>query len=110
MSASKILTQLRFGQRPPAGAQAPPPPPAAPPPRLALLADSDPEDEAPPESESWEEDDDVLDPRFDWRRNTRRGRKSRKNYSAFLADRIRSDERAARLARDPGDNGGPDLG
>jgi len=76
---------------------------------------SDSEEEAPPESVIWEaesdgEAPDILDPKYDWRRNSRRGKKSRKNYSAFLAERIRENEDSIRSEREAQGGGeGPDF-
>jgi hypothetical protein len=126
MSASKMLSQLRGRS----GAQPSNPAPVAP--RVernpviteetkefvkkAMGRDTDSEDEAPPQSKAWEMDSDddsapdILDPKFDWRRDSRRGRRSRKNYSMFLADRIRENENEMRREREAQDEGrGPDF-
>jgi hypothetical protein len=76
---------------------------------------TDSEEDAPPESVAWEMDSDsedapdILDPKFDWRRGSRRGRKSRKNYAMFLADRIRENEEEHRKEREVQDGDGPDF-
>jgi hypothetical protein len=45
------------------------------------------DDEIPPKSVVWKEEDgidDIMDPKFDWRRETRKGRKSRDNFTNYL--------------------------
>lgn len=85
--------------------------------KKALGDSSDSEDEPPPpESVVWELDSktgaapDVLDEKYIWDRSKRRGQRSRKNYSSFLASRIRANEDALREERETqGGDGGPDF-
>jgi hypothetical protein len=77
---------------------------------------SDSEEDAPPESKVWEISSDeegapdILDPKYDWRRESRRGKRSRKNYSKFLADRIRENEDELREEREAQEGvNGPDF-
>lgn len=58
--------------------------------------ESDEEDKKEPESEAWtppEKDGEPLEvnaPEWDWRRNTKKGRKSRLNFSLYIARRLRA--------------------
>jgi hypothetical protein len=111
MSASKMLAQLRSQ----VGTVEEEPRAPKKPIKIVVTTDSE-EEEPEPESVAWEMDSDseeapdILDPKFDWRRETRRGRKSRKNYSQFLADRIRENEDELREEREAhAGDGGPDF-
>jgi hypothetical protein len=57
---------------------------------------SDSEEEPEPESMAWKLDSDDDS----WSRSSRKGRRSRKNYSRFLANRIRANEGELRDERE----------
>jgi hypothetical protein len=68
---------------------------------IMKLEESDEEDEPPPNSEVWDVENlqadprldkfstmELLDPKFDFRRDTRRGKKSFANFSIYLQENI----------------------
>ena len=96
--AENQLGEPNLPQPPPALRHQPQPPPH--PPAKKELApvhavDADEEDPPEPQSESWAPGEDdtpppITDEVYDWRRDTRRGRKSRLNFTIYVAHRLRA--------------------